>query len=80
MSEALLCTRTRYPGTHIFRAVTVNAAEMLGWQDRVGAVEPGKFADLVAVAGDPIGDIKRARVRSLRDQGRPSGRNDFASR
>jgi predicted amidohydrolase YtcJ len=32
----------------IIRAVTTNAADMLGWQDRVGAIEPGKFADLVA--------------------------------
>lgn len=39
------------------RAITVNAAEMLGWQDRIGAIEPGKFADLVAVAGDPVADI-----------------------
>src|SRR5713226_3196399 len=39
------------------RAITSNAAEMLGWQDRIGAIEPGKFADLIAVAGDPIADI-----------------------
>jgi len=45
------------PPLEILRAVTTNAAEMLGWQDRVGAVEPGKFADLIAVAGDPIADI-----------------------
>ena len=45
------------PSLDVIRAVTVNAAEVLGWQDRVGAVEPGKFADLVAVAGDPIADI-----------------------
>jgi len=30
---------------------------MLGWQDRVGAVAPGKFADLIAITGDPIADI-----------------------
>jgi imidazolonepropionase-like amidohydrolase len=40
----------------IIRAVTVNAAEMLGWKDRIGAVDPGKFADIVAVAGDPLKD------------------------
>ena len=45
------------PPLDILRAVTVNAAEMLGWQDRVGTIEPVKFADLVAVAGDPIADI-----------------------
>jgi len=47
------------PPLDIIRAVTTNAAEMLGWEDRVGAVEPGKFADLVAVAGDPIADISQ---------------------
>src|SRR5207249_3083715 len=45
------------PPLAVIRSSTTNAAEMLGWQDRVGAVEPGKFADLVAVAGDPIADI-----------------------
>jgi imidazolonepropionase-like amidohydrolase len=58
-------TATMFPHLHdagmppldILRAVTTNAAEMLGWQDRIGAIEPGKFADLVAVSGDPIADI-----------------------
>ncbi|HEY3948180.1 amidohydrolase family protein [Phenylobacterium sp.] len=45
------------PPADILRAVTTNAAAMLGWQDKVGAVEPGKFADLVAVAGDPMADV-----------------------
>jgi len=39
------------------RAATSEAAQLMGWQDRIGSVEPGKFADLVAVAGDPIADI-----------------------
>jgi imidazolonepropionase-like amidohydrolase len=45
------------PALDILRAVTTNAAQMLGWQDRIGGIEPGKFADLVAVAGDPLVDI-----------------------
>jgi imidazolonepropionase-like amidohydrolase len=39
------------------RAATVNAAELLGWQDRVDAVETGKLADLIAVDRDPLADI-----------------------
>jgi len=30
---------------------------MMGWQDRVGSIEKGKFADIIAVAGDPLNDI-----------------------
>jgi len=39
------------------RAATSDAAQLMGWQDRVGSIEPGKFADLVAVEGDPTSDI-----------------------
>jgi imidazolonepropionase-like amidohydrolase len=45
------------PPVEIIRAATVNAAELLGWQDRVGAIEANKFADLIAVEGDPLKDI-----------------------
>jgi imidazolonepropionase-like amidohydrolase len=39
------------------QAATVHAADLLGWPDRVGAIEPGKYADLIAVRGDPLKDI-----------------------
>src|SRR5712692_8866492 len=39
------------------RMATTTAADIIGWQDRVGTVERGKFADLVAVSGDPLADI-----------------------
>ncbi len=39
------------------QAATTVAAEMMGWQDQIGSIEKGKFADIVAVAGDPLKDI-----------------------
>ena len=67
------------PSLDVIRAITTNSAEMLGWQDRVGAIEPGKFADLVAVAGDPIADIHELeRVRFVMKDGQVI-RNDFSS-
>jgi imidazolonepropionase-like amidohydrolase len=63
----------------VIRAITINAAEMLGWSDRVGAIEPGKLADLIAVAGDPIADITELeRVRFVMKDGQVV-RNDLAS-
>jgi imidazolonepropionase-like amidohydrolase len=39
------------------RSGTVVAAELFGWSDKMGTVEPGKWADLIAVGGDPLKDI-----------------------
>jgi imidazolonepropionase-like amidohydrolase len=44
------------PALDVIRAITINAAEALGWQERIGTIEPGKFADIVAVSGDPVRD------------------------
>ena len=46
------------------RMSTVNAAELLGWSDQVGAIKPGFYADLIAVDGDPLADVSELeRVR-----------------
>ena len=37
---------------------TINAADLMGWTDRVGTLEPGKWADLIAIDGDPLKDVK----------------------
>jgi imidazolonepropionase-like amidohydrolase len=39
------------------QAGTINNAEVLGWQDQVGSIDKGKYADLVAVSGNPLTDI-----------------------
>jgi imidazolonepropionase-like amidohydrolase len=46
------------------RAATVNAADLLGWSDRVGSLTPGKYADIIAVQGNPTADpTELTRVR-----------------
>jgi imidazolonepropionase-like amidohydrolase len=78
---------SRFPALHeagmqqldVIRAITVNAAEMLGWRDKIGAIEPGKLADLVAVTGDPITDITELeRVRFVMKNGEVV-KNDFGA-
>lgn len=39
------------------QAATINAADLLGWSERVGSIEAGRFADIVAVSGDPTTDV-----------------------
>ncbi|HSS50481.1 MAG TPA: amidohydrolase family protein [Thermoanaerobaculia bacterium] len=41
----------------VIRMATANAADLLGWSDRVGSVAPGRYADLIAVDGDPLADV-----------------------
>jgi imidazolonepropionase-like amidohydrolase len=39
------------------QSATINDADLLGWSDKVGAIEPGKWADIMAVDGDPLHDV-----------------------
>ena len=45
------------PPVEALKAATVNAADLLGLSSEVGTIEPGKSADLIAVAGDPLQDV-----------------------
>jgi imidazolonepropionase-like amidohydrolase len=40
------------------QAATVHAAELIGWPDDVGAIEAGRYADIIAVAGNPLEDVR----------------------
>jgi imidazolonepropionase-like amidohydrolase len=37
---------------------TVNAADLMGWTAKTGSLDPGKWADIIAVSGDPLADVK----------------------
>ena len=39
------------------QTATLNASDLLGWSTKIGTIEPGKFADLIAVDGDPLQDV-----------------------
>jgi imidazolonepropionase-like amidohydrolase len=54
--EALVKRAGLSPSRAIQAATTINA-EVLGWQDRIGSIDKGKYADIIAVSGDPLVDI-----------------------
>jgi imidazolonepropionase-like amidohydrolase len=67
------------PALDVIRAFTIYAATMIGWEDRIGTIDAGKFADLIAVAGDPLADISELeRVRFVMKGGTVI-KNDFNS-
>ena len=53
----MLVQRTGLTPARAIQGGTIVNAEVLGWKDRVGSIDKGKFADIVAVSGDPLADI-----------------------
>ena len=49
--------RCGLPPLAAIRTATLWAAQLMGWEDRVGSLQPGRWADLVAVPGDPLSDV-----------------------
>ncbi|MCI0412999.1 amidohydrolase family protein [bacterium] len=64
---------------HAIVSATSLAAEVIGWQDRVGSIEQGKFADLIAVAGNPLDDITELQRIKFVMKGGVIHRNDLSS-
>jgi hypothetical protein len=67
-------------GRNLGRSVCVPKPEAWDrWQDRIGAIEPGKFADLIAVTGDPVEDITELQRVHFVMKGGTVIKNDYAS-
>lgn len=60
------------------QSATINDADLLGWSDKVGTIEPGKWADIVAVDGDPLADVTTLEHVKFVMKGGAVVRNDYA--
>lgn len=65
------------PAKAIRAGTTINA-EVLGWSDRIGSIDKGKYADLVAVSGDPLADITELQRVKFVMKGGKVIKNDLA--
>ena len=62
------------------QAATTKAADLLGWSEKVGAVETGHFADVIAVTGDPTSDVRALQSVKFVMKGGAIVRNDYAAK
>jgi imidazolonepropionase-like amidohydrolase len=69
--EFVYMTEAGMPAMEAIQAATVSAAELLGMSDQLGSIEAGKYADIIAVEGDPLKDINAmGRVRFVMKNGK----------
>jgi imidazolonepropionase-like amidohydrolase len=62
------------------QSATVRAADLMGWSDKVGAIETGHFADIIAVTGDPTSDVRLLESVKFVMKGGAVVRNDLAAK
>jgi imidazolonepropionase-like amidohydrolase len=62
------------------QAATISAADLIGWPDKIGALETGHYADLIAVSGDPTSDVRLLESVKFVMKGGTVVRNDLAAK
>jgi len=62
------------------QAATINAADLLGWASKVGAIEPGHYADIIAVNGDPLSNVRILESVKFVMKGGAVVRNDLSTK
>jgi len=74
----MLVKRTGLTPVRAIQAGSIVNAEVFGWKDRVGSIEPGKYADIIAVSGNPLADITELQRVKFVMKGGKLIRNDLA--
>jgi imidazolonepropionase-like amidohydrolase len=77
--EIVAMTKLGLTPIEAIRAATTSAADLMGWQDKVGSIDVGKYADLIAVAGDPLADVTELEHVKFVMKGGTVAKNDFAT-
>lgn len=62
------------------QAATIHSADAIGWSDKVGALEPGHYADMIAVDGDPLSNVRLLESVKFVMKGGAVVRNDFSAK
>ena len=76
--EIIAMTKLGLPPIEAIRASTISAADLMGWPDKVGSIESGYYADIIAVSGDPLADIAELEHVKFVMKGGVVVRSDFA--
>ena len=62
------------------QAATINAADLIGWSDKIGALETGHYADIIAVDGNPLENVRVLESVKFVMKGGAVARNDYAAK
>lgn len=77
--EIIAMTKLGLPPIEAIRAATTSAAELLGWQGKVGLIDAGYYADIIAVSGDPLADVGELEHVKFVMKGGTVVKNDLAT-